>query len=155
MGASTALATVQCRMCVPNVCLCMIGASTALATVQCCILGVSCANFGLPILDAVGQKNPIARGVAMGGSGLALAAAALAKDDPAAFPFGTLTMSLTSTFSTVFFRWTFFLLFSCFALYFALCFAVLLSLSVLLRYSLSVLLSVLLFCSLFCSLLTT
>ena len=24
------------------------------------------ANFGLPILDAVGQKNPIARGVAMG-----------------------------------------------------------------------------------------
>jgi hypothetical protein len=29
-------ATVQCRMCVADVCLCMIGASTALATVQCC-----------------------------------------------------------------------------------------------------------------------
>ena len=31
----------MCSSCVANVCLYVIGASTALATVQCCILGVS------------------------------------------------------------------------------------------------------------------
>jgi putative effector of murein hydrolase len=92
--ATAALAVVQAGM---------IGASAALTTIHCCIIGISGANFGPPLLDAMGFKNPIARGIATGGSGLALAAAALAQADPAAFPFGTLTMSLTSTFATVLF----------------------------------------------------
>ena len=92
--ATAALAVVQAGM---------IGASTALTTVHCCIIGVLGANFATASLDLMGIKNPIARGVASGGSGLALSSAALATTDPAAFPFGTLTMSLTSTIATALF----------------------------------------------------
>ena len=47
-------------------------ASTALTTVHCCFVGLLGANFGTAICDALGLQNPIARGVANGGSGLAL-----------------------------------------------------------------------------------
>jgi len=92
--ATAALAVVQAGM---------IGASTSLTTVHCCIIGVLGANFGRPLCDLMRFNNPIARGVACGGSGLALASAALAQTDPAAFPFGTLTMSITSTIATFLF----------------------------------------------------
>jgi len=78
----------------------MIGASTALTTVHCCLIGVLGANFGPPILAALGVTNPISRGVGLGGGGLAIAAASLAGPDPAAFPFAVLSMTLTSTMST-------------------------------------------------------
>jgi putative effector of murein hydrolase len=94
--ATAALAVVQAGM---------ISASTALTTVHCCIIGVLGANFATALLDAMKILNPIARGVAAGGSGLALSSAALATTDPAAFPFGTLTMSLTSTIATA--LWSF------------------------------------------------
>lgn len=81
----------------------IIGASTALTTVNCCLVGITGANFGPKILDLFGVKNSIARGVATGGSGLALASAGLATLDPEAFPFGALSMSLTSTFATLLF----------------------------------------------------
>jgi putative effector of murein hydrolase len=92
--ATAAMAVVQAAM---------IEASTALTTVHCCFIGLLGANFGPAICDALGLRNPIARGVANGGSGLALASAALASTDPAAFPFGTLTMTLTSTIATILF----------------------------------------------------
>lgn len=92
--ATAALAVVQADM---------IGASAALTTVHCCLIGVFGANFGGSIMDALGLTSPISRGVAQGGAGLAVGSAALAQNDPSAFPFGTLTMSLASTIATVLF----------------------------------------------------
>eukprot|EP00293_Proteomonas_sulcata_P014446 CAMPEP_0184308884 /NCGR_PEP_ID=MMETSP1049-20130417/17216_1 /TAXON_ID=77928 /ORGANISM="Proteomonas sulcata, Strain CCMP704" /LENGTH=113 /DNA_ID=CAMNT_0026621657 /DNA_START=46 /DNA_END=387 /DNA_ORIENTATION=+ len=92
--ATTALAVVQAAI---------IGASTALTTVNCCLAGILGANFGPAFMDATQIDNPIARGCATGGGGLAVGAAALATSDPASFPFGALGMSLTSTFGTLLF----------------------------------------------------
>ncbi|EKX42555.1 hypothetical protein GUITHDRAFT_111530 [Guillardia theta CCMP2712] len=92
--ATAALAIVQAGM---------IGASTALTTVNCCLTGIAGANFGPKLLDLFGQRDPIARGVATGGAGLALASAALALNDPLSFPFGALSMAITSTFATLLF----------------------------------------------------
>lgn len=92
--ATAALAVVQAEM---------IGASAALTTVHCCLIGVFGANFGGSIMDALGLTSPISRGVAQGGAGLAVGSAALAQNDPSAFPFGTLTMSLASTIATLLF----------------------------------------------------
>ena len=61
------------------------------------------ANFGKTILDSMGVKSSCARGVATGGAGFSLGAAALAKDDPDAFPYGALSMALMSTWSTLLF----------------------------------------------------
>lgn len=90
--ATAALAVVQAGM---------IGASTSLVTAVCVLTGMLGANFGKVILNAIGCKSPCARGVATGGSSFSLGAAALAKDDPGAFPFGALAMALMSTWATL------------------------------------------------------
>lgn len=63
-----------------------IGASTSLTTVNCCITGIMGANFASKLNDLFVISDPIARGIATGCSGLALASAALVQSDPAAFP---------------------------------------------------------------------
>jgi putative effector of murein hydrolase len=90
--ATAALAVVQAGM---------IGANAPLTAVNCCYMGIFCANFGVMMLNGLGIVDPIARGVATGCGGLALASAALSTLDPPAFPFGALGMSLTSSFATV------------------------------------------------------
>lgn len=90
--ATAALAVVQAAI---------IGGPIPLTTVNCCFIGIAGANFGPAWMNLMGIANPIARGVATGGSGLALASAALAANDPAAFPFGALAMAVTSTISTI------------------------------------------------------
>ena len=90
--ATAALAMVQAGI---------IGANAPLTAVNCCYMGIFGANFGIFLLNGFRILDPIARGVATGGSALALAAAALSTVDPAAFPFGALGMSLTSSMATV------------------------------------------------------
>jgi putative effector of murein hydrolase len=90
--ATAALAVVQAGM---------IGANAPLTAVNCCYMGIFGANFGVMMLNGLRIVDPVARGVATGGGGLALASAALSTLDPAAFPFGALGMSLTSTFATI------------------------------------------------------
>uniref|UniRef100_A0A6U4VXY5 LrgB-like protein n=1 Tax=Hemiselmis andersenii TaxID=464988 RepID=A0A6U4VXY5_HEMAN len=90
--ATAALAVVQAAV---------LGASTSLTTVNCCITGIMGANFGTKFNDLFHIVDPIARGLATGCSGLALASAALVQADPAAFPFGALGMALTSTWATI------------------------------------------------------
>eukprot|EP00960_Hanusia_phi_P041453 754994-Hanusia_phi.AAC.10 len=78
-----------------------IGASTAFVTAATVITGMLGANFGKTILDGLKVKSSCARGVATGGAAFTLGTAALAKDDPAAFPFGALGMALMSTWATL------------------------------------------------------
>jgi putative effector of murein hydrolase len=90
--ATAALAVVQAGT---------IGANAPLTAVNCCYAGIYGANFGIFLLNGLNIVDPIARGVATGGGALALASAALSTLDPAAFPFGALGMSLTSSMATV------------------------------------------------------
>ncbi len=92
--ATAALAVVQAAI---------LGASTSLTAVNACFTGISCANFGPALLTALGVRDPVARGVAQGGGGWALAAAGMISADPAAFPFAPLAMALTSAMATVLF----------------------------------------------------
>ncbi|EKX46332.1 hypothetical protein GUITHDRAFT_138411 [Guillardia theta CCMP2712] len=78
-----------------------IGASTAFVTAATVITGMLGANFGKTILDGLKVKSSCARGVATGGAAFTLGTAALAKDDPSAFPFGALGMALMSTWATL------------------------------------------------------
>jgi len=102
--ATTALAVAQARM---------IGASTALTTLHCCLIGLVSGNFSPILMDFFSITNPISRGLGVGGSGLALGAAAIASSEPGAFPFAVLTMAITSTISTMLYsippfqRWIF------------------------------------------------
>jgi putative effector of murein hydrolase len=102
--ATTALAVAQARM---------IGASTALTTLHCCFIGLTAGNFSPILMDFFSITNPISRGLGVGGSGLALGAAAIASSEPGAFPFAVLTMAITSTISTMLYsipafqRWIF------------------------------------------------
>ena len=98
--ATAALAVVQAGT---------IGANQPLTAVNCCYTGIFGANFGIFMLNGLRIIDPIARGVATGGGGLALATAALSTLDPMAFPFGALGMSLTSAMATILFcipQWT-------------------------------------------------
>lgn len=90
--ATAALAVVQAGM---------IGASPSLVTAVCVLTGMLGANFGKLVLNGMNIKSPCARGVATGGAAFSLGAAALAKDDPDAFPFGALSMALMSTWATL------------------------------------------------------
>lgn len=90
--ATAALAVVQAGT---------IGANAPLTAVNCCYTGIFGANFGIFMLNGLRIVDPIARGVATGGGALALASAALSTLDPAAFPFGGLGMSLTSSMATI------------------------------------------------------
>ncbi|KAJ1493869.1 LrgB-like family-domain-containing protein, partial [Baffinella frigidus] len=95
--ATAALAVVQAAM---------IGGPVPLTTVNCCLIGILGANFGPKYMDFLGLRSPVARGVATGGAGLALASAGLAASDPASFPFGALSMAITSTMSTILLSFT-------------------------------------------------
>jgi len=89
--ATAALAVIQAGM---------MGASAPLVTANCVVTGMLAANFAKIIMGALHVDSACARGVATGGAGFSLGTAALAKDDPEAFPFGALGMALMSTWTT-------------------------------------------------------
>uniref|UniRef100_A0A7R9VAA3 LrgB-like protein n=1 Tax=Chlamydomonas euryale TaxID=1486919 RepID=A0A7R9VAA3_9CHLO len=60
-----------------------------------------CANFGLTILNAMGVKDTIARGLAMAGVGGGFGTAAIVSREPEALPFCALAYSMVGIFSTV------------------------------------------------------
>ncbi|CAM9125624.1 unnamed protein product [Choristocarpus tenellus] len=78
----------------------MLGADASLAVAIVVVTGVIGANFGAAVLDAMGVKNPAARGLAQGGSAHGLGTAAMV-NEPTAFAFSAVAMALTATASTV------------------------------------------------------
>ncbi|CAM9621547.1 unnamed protein product [Scytosiphon promiscuus] len=78
----------------------MVGADFSLAIAIVVMTGVIGANFGATALDALGVKDPAARGLAQGGSAHGLGTAAMV-NEPTAFAFSAVAMALTATASTV------------------------------------------------------
>ncbi|CAN0168087.1 unnamed protein product [Ectocarpus sp. 6 AP-2014] len=78
----------------------LIGADPSLAIAIVVLTGVIGANFGATALDALGVKDPAARGLAQGGSAHGLGTAAMV-NEPTAFAFSAVSMALTATASTV------------------------------------------------------
>ena len=79
----------------------MIGADPSLAATIVVLTGLLIANFGASLLDSVGIRSPVARGLAMGGAGHGLGTAALGGKEPEAFPFAAIAMVLNATLSTI------------------------------------------------------
>ncbi|CAM9922609.1 unnamed protein product, partial [Hapterophycus canaliculatus] len=78
----------------------MVGADLSLAIAIVVMTGVIGANFGATVLDALGVRDPAARGLAQGGSAHGLGTAAMV-NEPTAFAFSAVAMALTATASTV------------------------------------------------------
>lgn len=63
------------------------------------LTGIFAATFGRGIMDSMGIKDPVARGLALGGSGQGLGVASIACE-PDAFPFAAMSMVLTAVCAT-------------------------------------------------------
>jgi len=71
-----------------------------LAVSMVVVTGLIGANFGAAILDAVGIKDAVARGLGIGAAAHGLGTAAFANEKDA-FPFAAIAMALTATAATV------------------------------------------------------
>ncbi|CAM9174588.1 unnamed protein product [Ascophyllum nodosum] len=78
----------------------MLAADASFAIAIVVMTGVIGANFGPTALDALGIKDPAARGLAQGSSAHGLGTAAMV-NEPTAFAFSAVAMALTATVSTV------------------------------------------------------
>ena len=78
----------------------MLGADPSLAATIVVITGLLAANFGRALLDALGIRSPVARGLAMGAAGHGLGTAAMI-DEKQAFPFAAIAMALNAAVSSV------------------------------------------------------
>lgn len=75
-------------------------APLAIAAASVLINCLLCANFGITILNALGVKDTIARGLAMAGVGGGFGTAALTSKEPEAMPFCALAYSMVGIFCT-------------------------------------------------------
>jgi putative effector of murein hydrolase/putative effector of murein hydrolase LrgA (UPF0299 family) len=78
----------------------ILGADISLAVSMVVVTGLIGANFGAAILDAVGIKDAVARGLGIGAAAHGLGTAAFANEKDA-FPFAAIAMALTATAATV------------------------------------------------------
>jgi putative effector of murein hydrolase/putative effector of murein hydrolase LrgA (UPF0299 family) len=78
----------------------LLGANVALAATIVAVTGLLGASLAAPLLDLIGVRDPVARGLAAGTSAHGLGTAAMA-GEPAAFPFAALAMALVGIFSTL------------------------------------------------------
>lgn len=79
----------------------MLGAEAGIALSVVALTGLLGANIAAPLLSMVGVKDPVVRGLATGAAAHGLGTAAMA-DEPAAFPFAAVAMTLVGIFSTCF-----------------------------------------------------
>jgi len=78
----------------------ILGADVSLAVSMVVVTGLIGANFGAAILDAVGVKDAVARGLGIGAAAHGLGTAAFANEKDA-FPFAAISMALTASACTV------------------------------------------------------
>ena len=78
----------------------ILGADVSLAVTIVVLTGLFGANFGASILDAVGIKDAVARGLGIGAAAHGLGTAAFANEKDA-FPFAAISMALTASACTV------------------------------------------------------
>ena len=78
----------------------ILGADVSLAVSMVVVTGLIGANFGASILDAVGIKDAVARGLGIGAAAHGLGTAAFANEKDA-FPFAAIAMALTASACTV------------------------------------------------------
>ena len=77
----------------------MIGGDLAIVSAAVCLTGIIGASYGMPLLNAMGVKDPICRGLGIGSSSIGLGVAAMASE-PDAFPFAMVGMVLSAVFAT-------------------------------------------------------
>jgi len=77
----------------------MLGGDISIAASVVVISGIFGATFGRSVMDKMGIKDPIARGLGLGCSAQGLGVAALIPE-PDAFPFSAMGMILTAVFAT-------------------------------------------------------
>jgi putative effector of murein hydrolase len=77
----------------------MIGGNVAIVASVVCLTGIIGASYGIPLLNAMGIKDPICRGLGMGSSAQGLGVASIA-GEPDAFAFASVAMVLTAVAST-------------------------------------------------------
>ncbi|KAL7579221.1 hypothetical protein ACA910_011383 [Epithemia clementina (nom. ined.)] len=78
----------------------ILGADVSLAVSMVVVTGLIGANFGASILDALGIRNAVARGMGIGAAAHGLGTAAIV-NEPDAFPFAAIAMALTASAATV------------------------------------------------------
>jgi len=78
----------------------ILGADVSLAVTIVVLTGLFGANFGASILDAVGIKDAVARGLGIGAAAHGLGTAAFANEKDS-FPFAAIAMALTASACTV------------------------------------------------------
>jgi len=78
----------------------LVGADPGIACTVVVLTGLMVANFGRAVLDALGVKDPVARGLAMGSAGHGIGTAATAVER-AAFPFAAIAMVTNALVSTI------------------------------------------------------
>lgn len=76
------------------------GADVSLAVSMVVITGLIGANFGATLLDALGIRDAVARGLGMGAAAHGLGTAAIVNEKDA-FPFAAISMALTASAATV------------------------------------------------------
>jgi putative effector of murein hydrolase len=64
-----------------------------------CLTGILGASYGIPLLNALGVKDPICRGLGIGSSAQGLGVASMA-GEPDALPFASVAMVLTAVAAT-------------------------------------------------------
>ncbi|KAL3938322.1 MAG: hypothetical protein SGBAC_006737, partial [Bacillariaceae sp.] len=77
----------------------ILGGDISLAVAMVVVTGLIGANFGASILDAVGIKDAVARGLGMGTAAHGLGTAAIVNEKDA-FPFSAIAMALTASVCT-------------------------------------------------------
>lgn len=77
----------------------MLGTQPGVALSVVAVTGLLGANVAMPMLSAMRVKDPVVRGLATGAAAHGLGTAAMA-DEPAAFPFAAIAMTLVGIFAT-------------------------------------------------------
>ena len=78
----------------------ILNSNVSLAVSMVVVTGLLGANFGATLLDAVGIRDPVARGLGIGAAAHGLGTAAFANEKDA-FPFAAIAMALTASACTV------------------------------------------------------
>ncbi|KAL3812026.1 hypothetical protein ACHAXA_001333 [Cyclostephanos tholiformis] len=78
----------------------ILGANASLAVTMVVVTGLFGANFGASILDVLGIRDGVARGLGIGAAAHGLGTAAFANEEDA-FPFAAISMALTASACTV------------------------------------------------------
>jgi putative effector of murein hydrolase len=79
----------------------MMGGNMSIAAAAVCLTGILGASYGIPLLNALGVKDPICRGLGIGSSAQGLGVASMA-GEPDALPFASVAMVLTAVAATTF-----------------------------------------------------